>query len=99
MSPVAEHIEEIKALCKTYKVDRLYVFGSVLTDKFNANSDIDFLVEFKPMPVLDRGDAYLDLLLDLEDALGREIDLLSSSSIKNPYLREAIDLEKVSIYD
>lgn len=33
-------------LCKQQKVRELYVFGSVLTDKFNDNSNIDILEYF-----------------------------------------------------
>jgi predicted nucleotidyltransferase len=39
----------INSICKTYKVEKLYAFGSVLTKKFNKESDSDLLVEFKDM--------------------------------------------------
>jgi len=39
-------IELVGELCKKYKVHRLYLFGSALTDRFNDRSDVDFVVEF-----------------------------------------------------
>lgn len=38
--------EDLKRLCQTLKIEKLYVFGSVTTDQFNENSDIDFLISF-----------------------------------------------------
>ncbi len=46
MNVVDQHIKAIAALCQLHKVDRLFVFGSILTDKFHAGSDIDLLVKF-----------------------------------------------------
>ena len=37
---------EISKLCDAHKVKRLYAVGSILTDKFNEHSDVDFIVEF-----------------------------------------------------
>ena len=43
MSIIESNIESICQLCKKHHVDSMSVFGSVLTDRFDANSDIDFL--------------------------------------------------------
>lgn len=40
------NMERIIALCKQFRVTRLWVFGSILTARFNEESDGDFLVEF-----------------------------------------------------
>ena len=47
MIQIERHIKSIAALCRKYKVNRLFVFGSVLTDRFNDGSDIDMVVDFK----------------------------------------------------
>ena len=39
MKLIDNHIKNIVSLCKRYKVNRLFVFGSVLTDRFNDESD------------------------------------------------------------
>ena len=38
--------EELRILCQDLNVKRLYVFGSVLSERFNDESDIDFLIFF-----------------------------------------------------
>ena len=46
MNRLETYTPQINTLCKTYKVKSLYAFGSVLTDKFNAESHIDLIVDF-----------------------------------------------------
>ena len=41
------HIPQIRELCEQHKVERLYAFGSVLTERFSKDSDVDFLVKKK----------------------------------------------------
>jgi predicted nucleotidyltransferase len=75
------------------------VFGSVLTDKFGKNSDIDFLVDFSNIDLHQYADNYFDLKSSLEKLLGRPVDLLESKAIKNPYLKHSIDSSKRLIYE
>jgi predicted nucleotidyltransferase len=43
-SIIEPHKRELSALCERYRVSKLYVFGSIVTDTFNVeSSDIDFL--------------------------------------------------------
>jgi predicted nucleotidyltransferase len=56
-------------LCKTHNVKRLYAFGSILTDQFNEESDIDLIVDFNDIELLDYADNYFDLKFSLEDSL------------------------------
>ncbi len=44
MPELEKYSNDINQLCLAHKVKRLYAFGSVLTGKFAANSDIDFIV-------------------------------------------------------
>ena len=37
------NMDKIVELCKKYKVQYLYVFGSILTNRFNDESDVDLL--------------------------------------------------------
>ena len=60
MKLIDNHINNIVSLCKRYKVKRLFVFGSVLTDRFNDESDIDLVVDFKKDEVEDYFDNYFD---------------------------------------
>lgn len=97
--PVIEHIEKIRALCKASRVKRLYVFGSVLTEKFNDESDVDLLVDFEEMEVLEKYDCYFSLQEGLEEIFKRRVDLISSRAITNEYFRAAVDEKKQLIYE
>ena len=92
------HISEIKKLCEQYKVDKLYAFGSVLTDRFSKDSDVDLVVDIKDKDPISYSDLYFDLKFGLEDLLGRRIDLLEERAIKNPYFRKRLDETKQLIY-
>ena len=87
-------------LCKNHKVRYLYAFGSSTTDKFNEiSSDIDLLVEVDVSDPIERGEQLLSLWDTFELFFQRKVDLLTESSIRNPYLRKNIDSTKVLIYD
>jgi predicted nucleotidyltransferase len=92
------HLKTISSLCKKYKVKKLFAFGSVLTDRFNDNSDIDLLVDFDKERIEDYFDNFFDFKYSLEDVFNRKIDLLEDQTVKNPYLRKSIDETKTLIY-
>ena len=73
-------MDKIIALCKKYKVRKLFVFGSILTNRFNKESDVDFIVNFDKAQVTDYFSNFFDLKYALEDILGREVDLLTTVS-------------------
>lgn len=98
MDIIDQNRAEIIALCKKFKVNELYVFGSVLTAEFNNNSDVDFLVEFGDVELFNYFDNYMDLKKSLEKLLNRNIDLLEIKTIKNPILQRSIDRNKLKIY-
>ena len=98
MRIIDKNIDKIKALCNKHKVARLFVFGSILTEKFKKSSDIDFLVDFSGVELYDYADNYFDLKKSLESILNRQVDLLEDKAVKNPYLRQSIDSSKQLIY-
>jgi uncharacterized protein len=98
MKIIQEHINELIGLCDKYTVAELYVFGSVVTDNFDKNSDIDFLVKFSNVRPLDYFDNYMDFKESLERLFSRRIDLLEMQTIKNPILKKSIDRNKIRIY-
>ena len=81
-----------------YKVKRLFAFGSVLTNRFTDKSDIDLVVDFDKEKVDDYFSNFFDLKYVLEKLLGRKVDLLEEQAIRNPYLKEDIDMTKKLIY-
>lgn len=46
MKLIELNMDKIIALCKKYKVAKLWVFGSILTPRFNDDSDVDLSVDF-----------------------------------------------------
>jgi hypothetical protein len=98
MNTLETHASDIVKLCETHKVKSLYAFGSVLTDHFNSESDIDLIVDFANMEVEDYADNYFDLKFSLQDVLKRPIDLLEEKAIKNPYFKQSVNLQKLLVY-
>ncbi len=99
MNIIEKNIDSLVSLCKQHKVKELYVFGSVVTSKFNKDSDIDMLVQFDKVDILEYADNYFDFKEKLEKLLGREIDLLENQAIRNPIFRKILDRDKKIVYD
>jgi hypothetical protein len=99
MNLIEKNIDTIFALCKQHRVEELFIFGSILTKKFNDSSDIDFLVQFENIDILDYFDNYMDFKEKLENLFGRPVDLLENQAIRNPIFRKVLDREKRLIYE
>jgi len=99
MNIIEKNIDSLVSLCKQHKVKELYIFGSILTSKFNKDSDIDMLVQFDKVDILEYADNYFDFKEKLEKLLGREIDLLENQAIRNPIFRKILDRDKRIVYD
>jgi predicted nucleotidyltransferase len=96
---LAHHQHTIERLCREFGVRRLELFGSVASGRDRpGESDLDFLVEFEPLPFGAYADAYFGLLEALEALFERPTDLVVASAIKNPYFRESVDQTKVLIF-
>lgn len=93
------YIDQIRTLCDQNKVKRLFVFGSVLTDRFNESSDVDLLVDIAQSDPFDYAESYFDLKFKLQELLKRPVDLLEEKSLKNTYLIENINQTKKLLYE
>ena len=98
MNLLSQHMDFINALCKLHKVKHLYAFGSVLTDSFTDASDIDLIVDFSDVQLLDYADNYFDLKFSLEDRFKRPVDLIEEKAIKNPYFKKTVEKNRQLIY-
>lgn len=100
MKLIEMNMDKIVALCQKYKVAKLWVFGSILTSRFNDDSDVDLSISFdkSKIALLDFADNYFDLIEDLKNLFGRDIDLVCGDSVSNPYFRKELDSTKVLIY-
>lgn len=86
--------EQIGLLIKKHNVLRAALFGSIVTGSMNENSDIDLLVD---MP---KNSSLFDMLrikIDLEEHLGRKVDIVQYKAIK-ARLKDEILSHQVSIY-
>ncbi len=93
------NINKLKTLLKKNKVEKAYVFGSALSKNFNEDSDIDFLVKFQDdLEPLEKGIKWWDLHDSLRELFKREIDIVTISSLKNPYFIEEINNTKKLVY-
>ena len=90
--------EQISNLCLQYHVNKLFAFGSVLTDRFGEKSDVDLIVDFKKQAIKDHFINYFDFKYSLENVFKRDVDLLEEQPIRNSYLRKNIENSKTLIY-
>src|SRR5690606_20803533 len=90
---------ELEEMCRQHHVRRLELFGSAVSGRYRQReSDLDFLVEFEPLPTDIYADTFFGLLEALESLFGRPVDLVVDSAIKNPYFRESIESNKALLY-
>ena len=99
MDLIDRNIDNLVTLCKQHKVKELYIFGSILTSRFTDHSDVDLLVQFENIDLLDYADNYFDFKEKLSKLLGREIDLVENQAIRNPIFRKILDRDKKLVYD
>jgi predicted nucleotidyltransferase len=97
---IEKHRDSLRALCDRYGVLRLELFGSGArgADFDSTRSDADFLVEFDKDSDLPALDQFVGFAEALERLLGRSVDLVEASALRNPYVRATIDRSKELIY-
>lgn len=100
MKLIQTHLLKNIELCKLHKVLNLSVFGSILTDRFNDDSDVDFLVKFDTTnhEQWDYVSNYFDLQSALEKLLDRKVDLVVEKGLKIKYFIENVNRTKQLIY-
>lgn len=97
---IAQHADELTRLCAKYDVLRLEVFGSAASGAYRpGDSDLDFLVEFRPLSPGAYADAYFGLLAALERLFGCSVDLVVAKAIKNPYFLESVNQTRTLVYE
>ena len=85
---MAKHVQlqiprdKVADFCRRHRIRQLALFGSVLREDFRPGSDVDVIIEFEP-------EAHYGLFhlvrmqRELEEILGREVDLVERSAIEN----------------
>jgi uncharacterized protein len=95
--PIAIPKQGIEEFCARNRIRKLSLFGSVLTDRFRAESDVDILVEFEP----DARIGYLGLAgleLELTELIGRKVDLRTPAELSR-HFREKVLAEALVLYE
>lgn len=87
---------QLEKLCRRYKIRRLALFGSVIREDFNDDSDVDILVEFEPDAKV--GLSFFSLQDELSQLLGRRVDL-STPGFLSPQFREKVIREARPVYE
>lgn len=93
-------MQRIIDLCLKHKVKILAVFGSILTDRFNDQSNVDLLVNFDTTDheKWDYVTNYFDFKEALEKVFGRKVDLVVEKELKNKYFIANVNRTKQMIY-
>lgn len=85
--------------CQQYGVTRLHLFGSAARQTATRTSDIDLLVQFREMSPCDYSHHYFAFLHEVEDALGRSVDLLTPGAIRRPSLHRNLSRDAILLYE
>jgi len=72
--------ERIAEYCRKHHIRGLSLFGSVLTDDFRPDSDVDVMVEFEPGYT--PGLAFFEMEMELSELIGRKVDLVTRQSVE-----------------
>lgn len=101
MQPILKNnLPQLINLLKEHKVKRAYAFGSVCTDNFNNESDIDLLISFNDgIDPIEYGDLYWSLDEKLPQLFNREVDILTEKQLKNPYFIKVMNRSKTLLYE
>jgi uncharacterized protein len=90
---------EVAELCRRHHVKTLEVFGSAADGTFDPDrSDLDFLVDFRPLDPGPHAKAYFGVWFGLRDLFGRDVDLIETPAVTNPYFRKTIDPYRMTVY-
>ena len=100
MKLIEMNLGKIRQLCNLYRVKSLAIFGSILTDRFNDQSDVDMLVDFDTSnhEQWDYVSNYFGFRDALEALFGRKVDLIELKGIRNPLFLQSVDRQKQLIY-
>lgn len=91
--------EEFIELFKNNSVFDAYLFGSVITDEFTADSDIDFIINFEQIAdPIELGEKWWNIYYGLKAIFQRKIDIVNESTLTNPYFVKELNKTKIKIY-
>ncbi len=96
---ISDNLEAFAALCREYRILKLDLFGSASSGAFDPEtSDVDLIADLGEYErgVSNRFFRFADALQAL---FGRKVDLLTESMIRNPYFRQAVEEQRINLYE
>jgi predicted nucleotidyltransferase len=94
-------VERLSHFCQRWKITRVDLFGSALTEDFSEKSDIDLLITFQE-GATPGFFGFVEMKMELEELLGRRIDVMTRRSIeksRNPIRKQEILETAKTIYE
>lgn len=99
-SIITQKLPEIKGIMRQHKIKRAYAFGSVCTNEFKADSDIDFIVRLEDgLDPIEYTAHYFGAMNELEILLKRSVDFVAEETMQNPYFIKVVNKTKTLIYE
>lgn len=89
--------ERLREFCERWKVAELALFGSAARGDMRPDSDVDVAVTFLPEAEWSLFD-FASMQLELQDLIGRPVDLVEKASIRNPFRRKTILRDLTVLY-
>jgi predicted nucleotidyltransferase len=86
--------DRLAQFCRQHHIRKLWLFGSILRDDFDPQSDIDMLVEFEPEQIV----GFLKLAameIELSEMLGRKVDLRTPAELSRYFRQEVLATAEV----
>lgn len=97
---LSNNLLRITQILKQNRVKRAYAFGSVCTEQFGPDSDIDLLIAFEDgLDPVTYAENYFAIAEAVEELLQRPVDLVTEPSLQNPYFIKVMNQTKTPIYE
>lgn len=88
--------EKIRPICQQYKVEKVWLFGSYARGEAREDSDVDLHIKVpQGIGLFGLGGLYADL----EEALGKEIDLITRIQEENKIFKKYVERDEILLYD
>lgn len=100
MHPLIEdNLDAIRVLCREYGIEKLEVFGSIMTGEFRDDSDVDFIVHLPDgFDYGSWGARFFSIEERLAEILGRDVDVVTPSVLRNRWFNREATKTRKEIY-
>ncbi len=94
-----QNLSAIQHLMQKHRIRKGYLFGSSVNGNFGSHSDVDVLVEVDDtIEPVELGEHLWNLQFELQNLLGRQVDLVTTRSLRNPFFKQELNETRQLIY-